>query len=72
MTKFEQVIREREKELKDIDALYLKIKARWNLRRQKTDATVEELKFLVELLDEMERDDFAKDITEPPKGEDTE
>ena len=51
----------------DIDRLYHKIKSRWNFRRQQADATVEELKFLVELLDEMERDDFAKDTNVPTK-----
>ena len=45
----------------DIDRLYLKIKAQWQRRRQQIDATAEELKFLVELLDTMEADDFAKD-----------
>lgn len=46
-------------------ALYHEIKAQWNLRRQMPDASGEELKFLVGLLDRMEADE-----PEPPKEED--
>lgn len=45
-----------------INRLYHEIKAQWNIRRQMPDASGEELKFLVDLLDRMEADE-----PEPPK-----
>lgn len=47
-----------------INRLYYEIKTRWNIIRQMPDASGEELKFLVDLLDRMEADG---DEQEPPK-----
>ena len=50
-----------------INRLYHEIKARWNIRRQMPDASGEELKFLVDLLDRMEADGDEQEL--PKEGE---